>query len=216
MAKISIYPEATPPALDDFVIGTDVSASDATKNFVISDILNLLESELPLNEKEDVINKSTDVELGTSDILYPTQNAVKTYVDANSGSQITKVLKTTITSAQVLQLFTTPVTILNSNNPLTVAYPISIYIKRNAGNAYTLAANSFSIINDFDATLTANLNPSPLTGTQEGYFQSAVSVNQNLSGGYKNVLYRLKATAGDPTLGTGNLEVYVTYIEITL
>jgi hypothetical protein len=34
---------------------------------------------------ENVANKSTDVALGTSDTLYPTQNAVKTYVDANSG-----------------------------------------------------------------------------------------------------------------------------------
>lgn len=34
-----------------------------------------------LDDKEDVINKSTDTSLGTSDTLYPTQNAVKTYVD---------------------------------------------------------------------------------------------------------------------------------------
>jgi hypothetical protein len=31
---------------------------------------------------EDVVNKSTDVLLGVSDVLYPTQKAVKTYVDA--------------------------------------------------------------------------------------------------------------------------------------
>lgn len=31
--------------------------------------------------KEDTINKSTDVNLGTSDTLFPTQNAVKQYVD---------------------------------------------------------------------------------------------------------------------------------------
>jgi len=41
MAKISVYPEVTPPALDDYVIGTDVSSSDATKNFVVEDILAL-------------------------------------------------------------------------------------------------------------------------------------------------------------------------------
>ncbi len=35
-----------------------------------------------LNFKEDLSNKSTTTSLGTSDILYPTQNAVKTYVDA--------------------------------------------------------------------------------------------------------------------------------------
>jgi hypothetical protein len=35
-----------------------------------------------LNGKEDVANKSTNTSLGTSNTLYPTQNAVKTYVDA--------------------------------------------------------------------------------------------------------------------------------------
>ena len=34
---------------------------------------------------EDVANKSTDTALGISDTLYPSQNAVKSYVDANSG-----------------------------------------------------------------------------------------------------------------------------------
>ncbi|PQB09062.1 hypothetical protein BST83_01595 [Polaribacter filamentus] len=42
-------------------------------------------SELPtvpgLSTKEDTTNKSTSTTLGTSDVLYPTQNAVKTYVD---------------------------------------------------------------------------------------------------------------------------------------
>jgi hypothetical protein len=33
--------------------------------------------------KENAINKSTNVSLGTSDILFPTQNAVKTYVNAS-------------------------------------------------------------------------------------------------------------------------------------
>jgi hypothetical protein len=33
--------------------------------------------------KEDAINKSTTTTLGTSDLLFPTQNAVKTYVDTN-------------------------------------------------------------------------------------------------------------------------------------
>jgi len=128
----------------------------------------------------------------------------------------TKVLKTTITSAQVLQLFTTPITILNSDNPLTIAYPINVYIKRNAGDAYTLVANSFSVINDFGTTMTGNLNPNPLINTSIGYFQSAITVSQNLSGGDKNVLYKLKANSGNPTLGTGDLDVYVTYIEFPL
>jgi len=47
MAKISKYPEPTPPALDDYVIGTDVSDNDNTKNFVFSDILTLIGSTFP-------------------------------------------------------------------------------------------------------------------------------------------------------------------------
>ena len=34
-----------------------------------------------LVDKEDTANKSTDIALGSSDDLFPTQNAVKTYVD---------------------------------------------------------------------------------------------------------------------------------------
>lgn len=39
-----------------------------------------------LNGKENLSNKSTITTLGTSDTLYPTQNAVKTYVDNKVGS----------------------------------------------------------------------------------------------------------------------------------
>ena len=41
MAKISTYPQATPPAGTDLLIGTDVTDSNATKNFKISDVLSL-------------------------------------------------------------------------------------------------------------------------------------------------------------------------------
>jgi hypothetical protein len=46
MAKISTYPDVTPPALDDYLVGTDVSSSDATKSFVIADVLALWGSTL--------------------------------------------------------------------------------------------------------------------------------------------------------------------------
>ena len=36
--------------------------------------------------KENLTNKSTNTSLGTSDVLYPTQNAVKAYVDSHSSS----------------------------------------------------------------------------------------------------------------------------------
>ena len=49
-------------------------------------ILNQTDLQSELGNKEDVSNKSTSITLGNSDILYPTQNAVKTYVDTEIGN----------------------------------------------------------------------------------------------------------------------------------
>jgi len=45
-------------------------------------------SQLDLSLKEDVANKSTNTALGTSNTLYPTQNAVKSYVDSGLATKI--------------------------------------------------------------------------------------------------------------------------------
>jgi hypothetical protein len=136
-----------------------------------------------------------------------------------SGSSVTGVIKTTITSAQVLQLFSTPITILNNLNfPGKFVYPLSIYIKRNAGNAYTLPTNSFSIINDFDVSIQAGsgISANPLQNTTVGYILQNIPVNQVISGSSQNTMYKLRANGGNPTGGTGDLEVYLTYVEVTL
>lgn len=129
---------------------------------------------------------------------------------------VTKVLKTTITSAQILALFDTPITVLDSSNPETIKLPLNIWCQRQPGTAYTLAAASFLLVNDAGGNVSGNLNPNPLTGTDIGFFTSAYSITQNLAGGDRNNLYQLKASVGNPTGGTGNIDVYVTYIEITL
>ena len=49
-----------------------------------------------LNAKEDAINKSDATTLGTSDVLFPTQNAVKTYVDNQISSNATPDATTTV------------------------------------------------------------------------------------------------------------------------
>ena len=43
MTKISSYNNATSPTLTDKLIGTEVDASNATKNFTIQQLLTLLE-----------------------------------------------------------------------------------------------------------------------------------------------------------------------------
>jgi len=129
---------------------------------------------------------------------------------------VVKVLKTTITSAQILTLFDTPITVLDSSDAETIKLPLNIWCQRQPGDAYTLAAASFLLVNDAGGNVSGNLNPNPLTGTDIGFFTSAYSITQNLAGGDRNNLYQLKASTGNPTGGTGDLDVYMTYIEITL
>ncbi len=50
-----------------------------------------------LNYKENTINKSTDINLGTSDVLFPSQKAVKTYVDTHVSGSPTPNATTTLT-----------------------------------------------------------------------------------------------------------------------
>lgn len=72
------------------------TASGAKTNLGLNNVDNTSDANKPistatqaaLNGKENLINKSTDTALGTSDVLYPTQNAVKTYVDNQISSGV--------------------------------------------------------------------------------------------------------------------------------
>ena len=64
-----------------------------------------------LNGKEDLTNKSTNTSLGTSDTLYPSQNAVKTYVDsAVSGAAVPTLSQVTAVGSST----STPISVLNA------------------------------------------------------------------------------------------------------
>ena len=60
---------------------TTVNASNAALQATVT--ANATNTTAALATKENSVNKSTTTTLGTSDILFPTQNAVKTYVDSN-------------------------------------------------------------------------------------------------------------------------------------
>lgn len=143
-------------------------------------------------------------------------DAAYDYTDQEAGKASVKVLKTTILEADIKQLFTTPITVLDNTDAEKMKLPISLYIKRNAGTAYVLATSSFALINDSGTAYSGNLNPNPLTNTSDGFFVSAYNIVENASGTERNNLYKLKANVGNPTTGTGSIDVYVTYIEITL
>lgn len=64
-----------------------------------------------LNGKENVANKSTNTSLGTSDTLYPSQKAVKTYVDtAISGAAVPTLAQVTAAGSGT----STPISVLNA------------------------------------------------------------------------------------------------------
>jgi len=129
---------------------------------------------------------------------------------------VTKTLKTTITSAQVLQLFTTPISVLPTASAGKVNIPTNIYIKRNAGTAYTLDTNAFILLDGLNIDTNTQINPNPLTNTSNGYMNNTIYLADSVSGSISTGPYKLKAAGDNPTVGTGNLDVYVTYIEITL
>ena len=61
-----------------------INADDSIKNNLTTETARATAAETLLELKENTANKSTATTLGTSDVLFPTQNAVKTYVDAAS------------------------------------------------------------------------------------------------------------------------------------
>lgn len=72
---------------DTLVSGTNIKTINSTSILGSGDIVVAAGSD-PL--KEDVANKSTTTTLGTSDTLYPSQKAVKTYVDTTTGAYVSK------------------------------------------------------------------------------------------------------------------------------
>jgi hypothetical protein len=172
--------------------------------------LNGIGSDLPFIYDVEILSKEEYL------FVYVTAGVWSAYSLFKEESIVTKVLKTTVTEAQILTLFSSPLIILASDEVGKVRYPINVYIYRNTGNAYTLASTSFSILNGTNLVQAANINASPMTSNQQGYFHSSISIEQNQIGTNQNVLYKLRANVGNPTSGSGTLELYTTYVEITL
>lgn len=167
---------------------------------------------LPSSSGKTVTLTSADTQSASRTIKLPDADGTV----ALTSDFTTKTLKTTITSAQVLQLFTTPITVLPSASAGKINMPTNMYIKRNAGTAYTLNTNLFQLLDGLNNDTSTQINPNPLTNTSAGYMSNSVFLAESVSGSTSTGPYKLKAFGGNPTLGTGSLEVYVTYVEITL
>jgi len=140
---------------------------------------------------------------------------MKDTIDYTTEQSIYKVQKTTISSAEILDLFATPITVLDSSTSGIVNIPISIYIKRSAGSAYSFASVFLFLVNEFNTNV-ATLSASLLTNTSNGFVSALTGTAQTSSSDIKSNFYKLKASTANPTGGTGSIDVYVTYVQITL
>jgi hypothetical protein len=130
-----------------------------------------------LNGKEDVTNKSTDVNLGSSNTLYPTQNAVKTYTDNLLGNANALIYKGVIDCST------------NPNYPSANAgelYIISVAGKIGGGSGIDVEVGDMLICNT-DSTISGNQSTvgsywNAIQKNIDGYVNGpSTSVNNNIA-----------------------------------
>jgi|GEM_PF-2298162 len=86
-ANLSTLEESADIAAVQTDVDTNEADADAAIAAVQADVdQNESDADTAIALKEDTANKSTDIALGTSDVEFPTQNAVKTYVDTQVGA----------------------------------------------------------------------------------------------------------------------------------
>jgi hypothetical protein len=92
--------------VDGSITTANAATTTAITNLQSTVTSNAAATTTALGLKEDAANKSTATTLGTSDVLFPTQNAVKTYVDASTAAATTALNNEASTRAAADQLLT--------------------------------------------------------------------------------------------------------------
>ncbi|MEK0412626.1 MAG: hypothetical protein RL070_114 [Bacteroidota bacterium] len=130
-----------------------------------------------LNNKENSANKSATTTLGTSDILFPTQNAVKTYVDAAIAT--TAIADGSITNAKIVSLAASKLTgIVAVANGGTGVGTITGIVKGNGTSAVTAAVNGtdYSLVREVSDEFAATASQTSFTLTQTKSVNSKVKM----------------------------------------
>jgi hypothetical protein len=165
---------------------------------------------------EVLTNKSTNVTTdGASDTKYPSVKAVKTYVDANAGVSVMKNIKVTLSSAQILALNTTPIELVPAVTGKLLV-PQFLFQKYNHVSTPYTTSGLFRIglgsitfgFSAFGAVITSADNSQGLNNF--GYSQSTSGLT------YQNLPLIIGATTANPTGGNGTLDLYLTYLEVTI
>ena len=166
--------------------GTGASTVAAAKtNLALNNVDNTTDLNKPistltgaaLNAKENSANKSATTTLGTSDVLFPTQNAVKTYVDAAIAT--TAIADGSITNAKIASLAASKLTgIVAVANGGTGVGTITGIVKGNGTSAVTAAVNGtdYSLVREVSDEFTATASQTVFTLTQTKSVNSKVKM----------------------------------------
>jgi hypothetical protein len=166
--------------------GTGASTIAAAKtNLALNNVDNTTDLNKPistltgaaLNAKENAANKSATTTLGTSDVLFPTQNAVKTYVDAAIAT--TAIADGSITNAKIVSLAASKLTgIVAVANGGTGVGTITGIVKGNGTSAVTAAVNGtdYSLVREVSDEFAATASQTVFTLTQTKSVNSKVKM----------------------------------------
>jgi hypothetical protein len=166
--------------------GTGASTVAAAKtNLALNNVDNTTDLNKPistptsaaLNAKENAANKSATTTLGTSDVLFPTQNAVKTYVDAAIAT--TAIADGSITNAKIVSLAASKLTgIVAVANGGTGVGTITGIVKGNGVSAVTAAVNGtdYSLVREVSDEFAATASQTVFTLTQTKSVNSKVKM----------------------------------------
>jgi hypothetical protein len=103
---------------------------------------------------ENVANKSTDVNLGTSDVYYPSQNAVKTYVDTEVAAAVPFTPENVANKSQDIVSSPSSTVLYPSNKAVAdyIAYGVDLQAVTDSGNITTNDVHIQNIIDSSNAT----------------------------------------------------------------
>lgn len=167
------------------------------------------------NKKQEVTGESEDFYLSEKAVVNYVESELTPITEALENIQIVaKIQKTTIPLSDVQQLNTVPYTVLQSDGN-TLRFPLAIYIRRSSTSAYTLANDYFDLTTLGGSFYGFSIPCAVLAyaGAAYVYYNFPFSSNGNGLGADG---FKLKANVGNPSGGTGGLDVYVIYTEIVV
>jgi hypothetical protein len=166
--------------------------------------------------KEALLNKSINVITdGASNTKYPSVKAIKDYVDNNLST--VKVLKTTITSAEILNIFSAPKVIVPAiAGKIIIPTHICIVIDFN-NTQYSDVGGSWKIrYGSGNTAISTVINYLGSATYDQEVLQTLFYSSFTTSGSFINSPILLTTTGNNPIGGNSGINVYVTYTEITL